>query len=392
MASARVCILGGGFGGLAAAHALRSSGAEVALTVIDRAPDFRMGLRNLWQLDGRSGVSGGSRPRAALSDLGIDFRQVEITAIDLDRRTVTAGGDSVDWDFLVVALGAEPREDLVPGDPQAACDLYTAEGAQRAADTLQGLRRGRVVIAIAGLPYRCPPAPYEASFVIDGMLRERALRDQFEIAVTSPQAASMPAAGPLACNVVEGRLSARRIDFHPNAPVEAIEARSVRAGGEAFPADLILYVPPHRPPRAVAESGLTGGGGWVPADPGDLHLGHERVYAIGDLVEMKTGSGMPFPKAGVFAEAHGRVVGANIAALVTGAEPSARFDGHGFCFLETGSGVASMVRGDFLASPPRVEVAPDAAEHLQAKVEFERERLERWLPTASEQRGSGLDA
>lgn len=380
MAGAKVCILGGGFGGLAAAHALRGSGAPVEVTVIDRSPSFRMGLRNLWQLDGRSGLDGGSRSRAALARSGVDFLQAEIEAIDLEQRTVSAGGARVDWDYLIVALGAEPREDLVPGDTSAGFDLYTAEGAQGAAEALAAFTGGRIVIAIAGLPYRCPPAPYEASFLVDAMLRSRGIREGTELVVISPQGASMPAAGPLACSAVEGRLAAKQIGFRPDSPVAAIEKGAVRAGEGTYPADLIIYVPPHRPPAVVKSSGLTGPGEWVMADPGDFSVNSERVFVIGDLVDMKTGSGLPFPKAGVFAESHAAVVAANIAALVSGSEPAARFDGAGFCFLETGAGVASMVRGNFLTSPPQVQVAEEAAEHLQAKVRFEQDRLDRWLP------------
>ncbi len=54
MSRARVVILGGGFGGLSAAHTLsRELGSDVELLLADRAPEFRMGLRKLWVLDAR---------------------------------------------------------------------------------------------------------------------------------------------------------------------------------------------------------------------------------------------------------------------------------------------------------------------------------------------------
>jgi sulfide:quinone oxidoreductase len=114
-------------------------------------------------------------------------------------------------------------------------------------------------------------------------------------------------------------------------------------------------------------------------DPATLATKVENVYAVGDVVEMKTGSGLPFPKAGVFAEAAGEVVGENIAELLRGGEPVATFDGHGYCFLEVGEGQATRVMGDFLSSPPDVEVEPAAPEHLAAKHRFEAERLARWF-------------
>ena len=378
--AARVVILGGGFGGLSAAHAVRRLAPEAQVTVIDRSPEFRMGLRKLWLLDGRSRPDEGGRPRSALGAQGVDFRLAAIESIDLDRREVRAGGDALGWDLLVIALGAEPRPDLVPGGVDGGFNLYTAEGAAEAGARLAALESGRIVIAITGVPIKCPPAPFEAAFLIDDLLRRKGIRDRVEIEVVSPQPMSIPAAGPAACSAVEGRLGGKGIRFRARTQVDRVEAGRVVLGDEAIDADLVLYVPAHRPPAAVATAGLAGETPWVPVDPGTLATVREGVFAIGDVIEMKTGSGLPFPKAGVFAELGGEVAGANVAALALGRAPEARFDGHGYCFLEVGEGSATKVEGNFLSAPPDVRVEAAAPEHLEAKRRFEAERLDRWLP------------
>lgn len=174
----------------------------------------------------------------------------------------------------------------------------------------------------------------------------------------------------------------RAIHFRPNAAVERFEPGRVVAGVQTIDADLFLVVPPHRPPRVVTESGLTGDGEWVPVDPKTLGTNREGVYAVGDIIEMKTGTGLPFPKAGVFAEQHGRVAAENIAAQVAGSRPAQAFDGEGYCFLELGGGQASMVKGNFLTTPPDVEIGSASPLNLQAKRDFETERLDRWLPNS----------
>lgn len=382
MAAPRVLILGAGFGGLSAARSLRSAAGERAeVLVVDRSPTFLMGLRKLWLLDGRSRPGEGTRARSGLDRAGIPFRQGTVEAIDLAGRRVRIDGETLGYDFLIVALGAEPRADLVPGDPDGNPNLYTVEGAEAAGGRLRGLEEGRVLIAIAGVPIKCPPAPYEAALLIDDLLRRRDRRGRVEIEALTPQPMSIPAAGAAACAHVEGRLAERGIRFRPNARTELVErGRVVLAGGQTEEADLVLVVPPHRPPPVVKESGLTGDGEWVPVDPRTLGTEHDRVFAVGDVVEMATGAGLPFPKAGVFAERQGEVVGKNVAAMIRGEEPTGAFDGSGYCFLEVGGGMASMVTGNFLASPPEVSIAEPAPEHLEAKVAFERERLERWFP------------
>lgn len=382
MAPPRVVILGAGFGGLAAAHTLRREAHDsVELELVDASPTFLMGLRKLWLLDGRSGPGEGSRHRSTLSGAGIPFRPGRAESIDRNARRVRVDAEDVPYDYLVIALGAQQRIDLVPGSADGNPNLYTAEGAAEAGRRVGELEEGRVVIAITGVPYKCPPAPYEAAFLIDDLLRRTGRRDRVDIEVLTPQPMSVPAAGPVACAVIEGRLGSQAIGFRPRSTVAEVEAGQVKLeGGEEIQADLLILVPPHRPPEVVADSGLGGEGGWIDVEPATLRTADERVFAVGDVVSMLTGTGLPFPKAGVFAEGHGTVVGSNLAAVAAGREPDAEFDGVGHCFLEVGGGKATMIRGNFLASPPDISVAEPAAQHLEAKVDFERERLERWFP------------
>jgi sulfide:quinone oxidoreductase len=382
MPGPRILILGGGFGGISTAFTVRAEAAAAAdVLVVDRSPRFMMGLRKLWFLDGRSTPGEGARSRDALSRTGIAFRHGSVEVIDTERREVRVDGEGLGYDFLVMALGAEPRPDLVPGGVAGNPNLYATEGAQEAGSRLRALERGRVVILIGGIPIKCPPAPFEAAFLIEDLLRRSGRRDSLDIEVVTPQPMSIPAAGPAACAIVEGRLSSRGIGFRTNAQVESVEpGRVVLQGGEIVEADLLLVVPPHRPPEVVARSGVGAEGGWVAADPATLSAGPEGVFAVGDIVAMQTGTGLPFPKAGIFAERHGEVVGRNLAAMIAGRDGEARFDGAGYCFLEVGGGEATKVVGNFMASPPDVTILDSSPEHLEAKVAFERERLDRWLP------------
>jgi sulfide:quinone oxidoreductase len=114
--SGRTLILGGGFGGIAAAVELRSLlGDEHEVVLVDRNPDFTMGLRKLWELVGIASVAEGSRARSLLSRHGITFIEADVTAIDPAARAADTSAGRLDGDRLVVALGAIGRPDLVPG-------------------------------------------------------------------------------------------------------------------------------------------------------------------------------------------------------------------------------------------------------------------------------------
>src|ERR1043166_4811940 len=91
---AEIVILGGGFGGLAAANRLgRAAGGRHRITLVDRHETFRMGLANLWLLTGRGRDGEGTGDRRRLAAPGVVFRKAAVRSINLpDRRVETEAG------------------------------------------------------------------------------------------------------------------------------------------------------------------------------------------------------------------------------------------------------------------------------------------------------------
>lgn len=375
----RVLILGGGFGGVSTAHQLRMLAPEHEVVLIDRAAHFMMGFRKSGELVGGGSMSEGSRPLAHLERRGVRIVHGAITRVDPGARSVEAGGETIDGDALVVALGAETVPAAVPGLAEYGHDAYDPKQVPAAAARLAALREGRVVIGIFGAPYTCPPAPYEMALLAHEAAEARGA--QLELQVFTPQPMSLPVLGSAGCEVIEGRLGYRGIGFTANAKAERVEdGRVVMAGGVEVPFDLLLAVPPHRCPRVLVDAGLAEEGGWVKVDPSTLETGTEGVWAVGDCTAIPLASGQPLPRAGVLAEAEGRVVAERIVAGFNGISPEATFAGEGACYLEIGGGEAMMVRGRFLAQPaPEVELIGPTAQLLEDKTAYERDRLETWF-------------
>ncbi|MDR5709450.1 MAG: FAD/NAD(P)-binding oxidoreductase [Armatimonadota bacterium] len=377
---ADIVILGAGFGGLSAIRELVPAvRAGHRVVLVDRKDRFFMGLRKLWVLSGRGGYEEGSRPLENVRRHGATWVQADLVEIEVDRRRVRTTGGELPYDFLIVALGAELRPDLVPGFEHA-INLYDAAEVERHAPEVIRFSGGRLVVGIFGAPYKCPPAPYEAAMLLEDRFRRLGVRDRVELVAFTPQPASLPVVGPAGCATLEGWLAERGIRFLPGRRAQRVEPGQVAFDGEALPFDLLLAVPPHRPPRVVAESGLAPDGAWIRPDPKTLRTSFEGVYAVGDVTEILLPNGMPLPKAGVFAEAQGRVAARWILHhLGLGPEPEG-FDGFGYCFIEVGGGRAAKVVGRFLEQPaPVVEIAPPEERTLAEKEAFERERLEAWL-------------
>ncbi len=375
----RVIILGGGFGGVATALNLRPRLAgDDEIILVDRRTHFMMGFRKSWIITGRGTADEGRRPLAALAKKGIRVLNGTVTAIDPAARAVEVDGQRLEADALVVALGAELAPDQVPGFAEHALSFYNPEQLPRISEAVKGFKGGRVLVGIFGLPYKCPPAPFELALLLDEVFKDRGIPATIE--VFGPQPMAIPVLGPAGCAAIEGRLAARGITFLPNRKATRVEPGEVVFGEERRPFDLLIGVAPHRAPAVVRASGLAAGGGWVRVNPETLETGFGDVYAIGDVTEVLMADGRPLPKAGVFAEGEGATVAARVAARLAGREPEVTFSGEGSCYLEVGRGEAMVVRGRFLEKPaPAIELLGPSPDYLREKYEFERRRLEAWF-------------
>jgi sulfide:quinone oxidoreductase len=379
-----VVVLGGGTGGIVAAHRLRRQlAAEDRVVVVGLDPVYRFAPSFLWVLTGER------RPEQISADLrrlrrrGIELVEAEARTIETDARRVETANGPITYDRLVVALGAELAPELLSGFAETAQNVYTLDGALAAGRALEGFDGGRIAVLVSRLPYKCPAAPYETALLTEALLRKRGLRERSSIDVYTPEPFPMPTAGPEMGAAVRSILESRGIGFHPEQTVERIEpgARElVLADGELAPFHLLLGIPPHRAPLVVRESPLAGPNGFVPVDRATLATSVERVFAIGDVASISLAGGRFLPKAGVFAHGQAEVVAKRIAAELRGRTPTAGFDGNGACFLEMGDRVAAYASGDFYAEPvPKIRLRRPGRHWHLGKVAFERYWLWRWF-------------
>lgn len=384
MAANTVVVLGGGTGGIVAAHRLRRElDAQDRVVVVEREPTYRFAPSFLWVLTGARRPDQISADTRRLRRRGIELAEAEARSVDADTRRVDTSGGSIAYDRLVIALGTELAPELVPGFAEAALDLYTLDGVLQARRALDDFGGGRVAVVVSRLPYKCPAAPYEAALLAESFLRRRGVRERSSIDVFTPEPLPMPTAGPALGEAVRDILEARVIGFHAGQTVESIDPAArelVLAGGERAPYDLLLGVPPHRAPAAVRDGPLAAETGFIPVHPSTLATAAEGVYAVGDVAAIPIAGGKLLPKAGVFAHGQAEVVARRIAAELRGVAPVSEFDGKGGCFLELGGGRAAYASGDFYAEPgPAVRLRRPGRHWHLAKVAFERYWLRRWF-------------
>ncbi len=392
MAGTTTLILGGGWGGLTAAHHLRGLvSPEHRILVIERSETFSLGVSNLSLMIGqRDSVQQISRDMAKLKRSGIEWVHSEIRAVDPQTRTVETDDGTLVGDYVVLAMGAELRPTSMPGFEEAAHNLYDAAGAAAIHTQLQKFGGGRIVVLVAGAPFRCPAAPYEAAMLIEAWAREHEIRDRVEIDFYTPEAAPMAVAGPAVGEALRAFMDERGLDHHFSHQVTRIDATSHTLWFEETEVsyDLLIGIPPHSAPDSLQNAGLIDASGYVPvhpqtfellSDPDTLEVQYPSMYAIGDVAAVRLLNSMLLPKAGVFAEAAAQVVAAAIAADINDEPRPGVYDGYGFCYVDVGDGMAALGEGNFYAYPgPRVTFHEPSRESRRAKEAYE-DLLETWF-------------
>jgi len=334
----RVLIVGGGFGGLAAAKALRREPVEV--TIVDRR-NHHLFTPLLYQV-----ASAALSPGDIASPIRWILRRqrnVEVLLADVDRidpdgkAAHLADGGRIPYDYVIVAAGATHayfgHDEWRPSAPglktlEDALEirrriLLAFENAERETDPAQRAAFLTFVIVGGG------PTGVELAGALAEIARHSLARDFRHFDPRSARVILLEA-GPsvLAAFPAQLRDAARRdlerigVEVRTSTPVTRIAAGQVDAGGEAIAAGTILWA------AGVAASPLGRSLG-APVDRAgrvlinrDLTIpGHPDVFVIGDLASLAVADGRPLPGVAQVAIQMGVHASRNIVRAIGGQPP-----------------------------------------------------------------------
>ncbi len=329
-----VVVLGGGPGGVVTANVLsKTLPPKSRIVLVDRKESHHYQGSFPLLLVNRRQPRKITRKLENLSRKGIEFFQAEVERVLPTQRLVETDRGPLEYDYLVISLGAEHHPETVPGMAEGSYNPWNFEGACRLRQKLLRFKQGKIVFFIASLPYSCPPAPYEVMFLLDDFYRRRGLRGQVNLTLVTPEPTPESLAGPKVGESVRKMMEQRGIELITQAKVLSLDMEKrnlVLDHGIDVPGDLFIGVPPHWGPSVLRDSGLVEEGGWIEVDPHTLQTRADRVFAIGDAAALR----LPVmkvwaPKAGIFAHYQAEVVARNIASLITGEIPSFRYTAKG---------------------------------------------------------------
>ena len=306
-----VVVIGAGFAGLRIAKRLVNAPVQVML--LDRQ-NYHLFQPLLYQV-ATAGLEPEEIARPIRAILGgqanLEYRLADVRHIDLDRRLVLADGMAIEYDYLVVAAGAETDTLGIPSIAAHSLGLKGLADAVAIRNHVLGCferavmegdaerRRARLSFVIVG----GGPTGVEMAGALSELVRlvlrrdYRQLRaDEIRILLLEAQDRLLPGMPADLAADAQRALERKGVEVRYGAGVERVEPdRVVLRGGESLPTSTVLWAAGARAVELVRQLGLPlGSRGRVRVESDLSVAGHPEVFVAGDAAYLEV-DGRPLP-------------------------------------------------------------------------------------------------
>ncbi len=286
-----IVIVGGGFGGLEAAFTLKSlMGGACSIVLLDRKSHHSF-IPAIHEVS-----SGKITPRSIqipletiLAPAGIRFVRGEVTSVDLAGRRVTTAAGPIDYDYLIIAAGAENNFFGVPGAEEHSFRFRTPDDAAGIHECLAGLlaegRRVHVVLAGGGTE-GVEAAGEFLDLIRDSGRGEDMARGEVSITLVEAQEQLLPGFPPAARAFAGDYLRRQGVTIITGRRIIAVREDSVvLETGAELPRTMMVWTAGIKPSRLIDSLALPkDSAGWLAVTDFLRSPGDGRLYAVGDIV------------------------------------------------------------------------------------------------------------
>ncbi|XP_050087204.1 sulfide:quinone oxidoreductase, mitochondrial, partial [Anopheles aquasalis] len=277
------------------------------------------------------------------------------------NTVITANGDRIEYEFLLVAVGLQLNYDKIPGLIEAlsikdgkVCSNYSPKYVDRTFQALRNFRSGNAIFTFPNSPVKCPGAPQKILYIAEHYLRKANKRKNANLYYNTslPVLFGVKHYADALWEIVKRRninvnLRTNLVEVKP-ASDEAI-FENLDNPSERFTVnyEFLHVTPPMGAPDVLkACSSLVNEMGFVDVSKDTLQ--HQRlgnVFAIGDC------SASPNSKTAASVAAQSQVVYKNLMSVMDGKTPSSVFDGYASCPLVTGYNTCMLAEFDYSLTP-----------------------------------------
>lgn len=319
----RICILGGGFGGLYTALKLTqfpwSKADKPEIVLIDQRDRFLFSPLLYELLTGELETWEIAPPYIELlANTGIQFVQAEVAGVDLDAKQIRIQNAAtvLSYDYLVLAMGGETPLDLVPGAAEHAIPFRTVADAYRLEEKLRSLEqssRDKIRVAVVGAGYSGVELACKLAERLGERGRIRLIEAGDQILRNSPEFNRKTA---------DQALQKLNVWVDLETQVEAITADQIdlkyKERVDQIPVDILLWTVGTRVAPIVQELPLKRNQRQQLVISTTLQvLDHPEIFAVGDLAECIDAEGQKVPSTAQAAFQQADYAGWNIWASIT---------------------------------------------------------------------------
>ena len=384
--SARIVVIGGGFGGASCARTLRKLDTKLQVTLIEPSRIFTACPFSNEVIAGLRELPAQQFTYDSLAAEGVKVIVQAAAKIDPQARSISlADGGSVNYDRLVLAPGIDLRFDALPGyDEDASLKMPHA---WKAGEQTTLLRKqiedmadgGTVVLAVPAAPLRCPPAPYERASLIAHYLKERKPRSKILILDAKDGFSQQKLFEAAWKELYPGMIE--RIALSQGGRVTSVDpaANTIITDFGNYTAQVASVIPPQKAGRIAEIAGAADNTGWCPIDP--VSFASKLVPNIHVIGDAAIAGGIP--KSASAAHAQGKACAAAIVNMLSGKSPDTpRLTGA--CYNTVAPGYAFSLSGVYQPKEGQfaeVEVATSPVNAPREVRAREAEAAENWFKT-----------
>jgi NADH dehydrogenase len=320
--SQKICILGGGFGGLYTALRLNNlpwaKTEKPEIVLVDQRDRFVFSPL-LYELVTGELQSWEVAPpyEELLEGTDIRFRQAAVADIDLNGKHVRLDdGETLTYDRLMLAMGGETPLDFVPGATEFAIPFRTVTDAFQLSDRLRHLEASnvdKIRIAIVGAGYSGVELACKLADKLGNRARIRIVEQADQILRSSP---------PFNREAAQKALEERGVWTDLDTTIERITSDSIsllyKGSVDTIPVDLVLWTVGTRVAEVVQKLPLKQNNrGQLITTPTLQVADRPEIFAIGDLADCKDADGQQVPSTAQAAFQQADYAGWNIWASLT---------------------------------------------------------------------------
>ncbi|WP_107806478.1 NAD(P)/FAD-dependent oxidoreductase [Nodularia spumigena] len=296
----RICILGGGFGGLYTALRLSQlpweNGEKPEIVLVDQSDRFIFAPLLYELLTGELQTWEIAPPfEELLQNTGVRFCQAIVSGIDTEQKRVhLQEGTEIAYDRLVLALGGETPLDMVPGAISHAYPFRNITDAYRLEERLRVLEESKaekIRVAIVGAGYSGVELACKLADRLGERGRFRLIQIGDQILRTSPD---------FNREAAKKALDAKKVFLDLETKVESVGQDTIsleyKNQVDTIPVDLVIWTVGTRVAPVVKTLALKQNQrGQITTTPTLQVLEHPEIFALGDLADCCDAEGQKVP-------------------------------------------------------------------------------------------------